>query len=137
MSRVSMKQLLEAGAHFGHRTRFWNPKMAPYILCAKYGYHIFDLVKTSKLLRLEGNVLEKKSEKGASEKPETIEKNSPKKGDKDKQKKVENKSDKKSDSSKVKTTKKETVQSKKNTPQKDIAPAQIKKDATQIDSTKQ
>ena len=79
---------------------------------------------------------EKKSEKGASEKPETIEKNSPKKGDKDKKKKVENKSDKKSDSSKVKTTKKETVKSKKNTPQKDIVPAQIKKDATQIDSTK-
>jgi penicillin-binding protein 2 len=79
---------------------------------------------------------EKKLEKGASEKPEAIEKNSPKKGDKDKKKKEENKSDKKSDSSKVKTTKKETVQSKKNTPQKEITPAQIKKDATQIDSTK-
>ena len=41
----------------------WNPKMAPYILYAKYGYHIFDLVKTSKLLRLAGNVLPKKAEK--------------------------------------------------------------------------
>jgi small subunit ribosomal protein S2 len=40
--------------------------MAPYILCAKYGYHIFDLVKTSKLLRLAGNVLEKKAEKGGN-----------------------------------------------------------------------
>jgi small subunit ribosomal protein S2 len=40
--------------------------MAPYILCAKYGYHIFDLVKTSKLLHLAGNVLEKKAEKGGN-----------------------------------------------------------------------
>jgi small subunit ribosomal protein S2 len=40
--------------------------MAPYILCAKYGYHIFDLVKTSKLLRLAGNVLEKKAEKNGN-----------------------------------------------------------------------
>jgi small subunit ribosomal protein S2 len=38
--------------------------MAPYILCSKYGYHIFDLVKTAKLLKIAGNVLEKKAEKG-------------------------------------------------------------------------
>jgi len=57
------KQYVKASVHFGHSPKEWNPKMAPYILCAKYGYHIFDLVKTSKLLRLAGNILEKKAEK--------------------------------------------------------------------------
>jgi small subunit ribosomal protein S2 len=60
------KQYVKASVHYGHSPKEWNPKMAPYILCAKYGYHIFDLVKTSKLLRLAGNVLEKKAETGAS-----------------------------------------------------------------------
>jgi small subunit ribosomal protein S2 len=58
------KQYVKASVHYGHRPKEWNPKMAPYILYAKYGYHIFDLVKTSKLLRLAGNVLQKKAEKG-------------------------------------------------------------------------
>ena len=58
------KQYVKASVHYGHAPKEWNPKMAPYILCAKYGYHIFDLVKTSKLLKLAGNVLEKKAEKG-------------------------------------------------------------------------
>ena len=58
------KQYIKASVHYGHPPKEWNPKMAPYILCAKYGYHIFDLVKTSKLLKLAGNVLEKKAEKG-------------------------------------------------------------------------
>lgn len=58
------KQYVKASVHYGHSPKEWNPKMAPYILCAKYGYHIFDLVKTSKLLRLAGNVLEKKAGKG-------------------------------------------------------------------------
>ena len=57
------KQYVKASVHYGHPPKEWNPKMAPYILYAKYGYHIFDLVKTSKLLRLAGNVLEKKAEK--------------------------------------------------------------------------
>ena len=57
------KQYIKASVHYGHRPKEWNPKMAPYILYEKYGYHIFDLVKTSKLLRLAGNVLEKKAEK--------------------------------------------------------------------------
>jgi small subunit ribosomal protein S2 len=57
------KQDVKASVHYGHPPKEWNPKMAPYILYAKYGYHIFDLVKTSKLLRLAGNVLEKKAEK--------------------------------------------------------------------------
>jgi small subunit ribosomal protein S2 len=60
------KQYIKASVHYGHSPKEWNPKMAPYILCAKYGYHIFDLVKTSKLLRLAGNVLEKKAEKGGN-----------------------------------------------------------------------
>lgn len=58
------KQYVKASVHFGHRPKEWNPKMAPYILYEKYGYHIFDLVKTSKLLNLAGNVLQKKAEKG-------------------------------------------------------------------------
>ena len=58
------KQYVKASVHYGHPPKDWNPKMAPYILYAKYGYHIFDLVKTSKLLRLAGNVLQKKAEKG-------------------------------------------------------------------------
>ena len=46
MSVVSMKQLLEAGVHFGHRTRRWNPKMAPYIFTERNGIYIIDLQKT-------------------------------------------------------------------------------------------
>ena len=58
------KQYVKASVHYGHPPKEWNPKMAPYILYAKYGYHILDLVKTAKLLRLAGNVLQKKAEKG-------------------------------------------------------------------------
>jgi small subunit ribosomal protein S2 len=57
------KQYIKASVHYGHRPKEWNPKMAPYILYEKYGYHIFDLVKTSKLLKLAGNILQKKAEK--------------------------------------------------------------------------
>ncbi|MBQ1597398.1 MAG: 30S ribosomal protein S2 [Lachnospiraceae bacterium] len=46
MSVISMKQLLEAGVHFGHQTRSWNPKMAPYIYTERNGIHIIDLQKT-------------------------------------------------------------------------------------------
>ncbi len=46
MSVLSMKELLEAGVHFGHQTRRWNPKMAPYIFTARNGIHIIDLQKT-------------------------------------------------------------------------------------------
>ncbi len=46
MSVLSMKQLLEAGVHFGHQTRRWNPKMAPYIFTERNGIHIIDLQKT-------------------------------------------------------------------------------------------
>ena len=46
MSAISMKQLLEAGVHFGHQTRRWNPKMAPYIFTTRNGIHIIDLQKS-------------------------------------------------------------------------------------------
>ncbi len=46
MSIISMKQLLEAGVHFGHQTRRWNPKMAPYIYAERNGIHIIDLQQT-------------------------------------------------------------------------------------------
>ena len=50
MATVSMKQLLEAGVHFGHQTRRWNPKMAPYIFAERNGIYIIDLQKTVKKL---------------------------------------------------------------------------------------
>ena len=50
MSVVSMKQLLEAGVHFGHQTRRWNPKMSKYIYVERNGIHIIDLQKTVKKL---------------------------------------------------------------------------------------
>ncbi|MBO5908442.1 MAG: 30S ribosomal protein S2, partial [Clostridia bacterium] len=48
MAVISMKQLLEAGVHFGHQTRRWNPKMAQYIFTERNGIHIIDLQKTVK-----------------------------------------------------------------------------------------
>ena len=50
MSVISMKQLLEAGVHFGHQTRRWNPKMAPYIYTERNGIYIIDLQKTVELI---------------------------------------------------------------------------------------
>lgn len=50
MSVISMKQLLEAGVHFGHQTRRWNPKMAPYIFAERNGIYIIDLQKTMKMI---------------------------------------------------------------------------------------
>ena len=47
MAVVSMKQLLESGVHFGHATRRWDPKMAPYIFTSRNGIHIIDLKKTA------------------------------------------------------------------------------------------
>ena len=51
MSVISMKQLLEAGVHFGHQTRRWNPKMAEYIFTERNGIYIIDLQKTVKKVR--------------------------------------------------------------------------------------
>lgn len=50
MAVITMKQLLEAGVHFGHQTRRWNPKMAPYIFTQRNGIYIIDLQKTIKML---------------------------------------------------------------------------------------
>src|SRR5690606_37487805 len=50
MAVVTMKQLLEAGVHFGHQTRRWNPKMKPYIFTERNGIYIIDLQKTVKML---------------------------------------------------------------------------------------
>ena len=50
MKKVDLTQLLEAGAHYGHLTRRWNPKMKPYIFMEKNGIHIIDLKKTQELL---------------------------------------------------------------------------------------
>jgi len=51
LSGVTMKQLLEAGVHFGHQTRRWNPKMKPYIFGARNGIYIIDLQKTVRLFK--------------------------------------------------------------------------------------
>jgi small subunit ribosomal protein S2 len=51
MAEVTMKQLLEAGVHFGHQTSRWNPKMKPYIFGARNGIYIIDLQQTVKLLQ--------------------------------------------------------------------------------------
>jgi small subunit ribosomal protein S2 len=51
MAEVSMKQLLEAGVHFGHQTSRWNPKMKPYIFGARNGIYIVDLQQTVKLMQ--------------------------------------------------------------------------------------
>ena len=47
MPSISMRQLLEAGVHFGHQTRRWNPKMRPFIFAERNGTHIIDLEQTS------------------------------------------------------------------------------------------
>lgn len=51
MTEINLKALLEAGAHFGHQTRRWNPKMKPYIYGARGGVHIIDLTQTGPLLK--------------------------------------------------------------------------------------
>ena len=65
-SVVSMKQLLEAGVHFGHQTRRWNPKMAPYIYTERNGIYIIDLQKTVKKLEEAYNFVRQLSESGQS-----------------------------------------------------------------------
>ena len=65
-SVVSMKQLLEAGVHFGHQTRRWNPKMAPYIFTERNGIYIIDLQKTVKKLEEAYNFVREISAEGKS-----------------------------------------------------------------------
>lgn len=64
MAVISMKQLLEAGVHFGHQTRRWNPKMAPYIFTERNGIYIIDLQKTVKLVDVAYNFINQVSAEG-------------------------------------------------------------------------
>ena len=66
MAVVSMKQLLEAGVHFGHQTRRWNPKMAAYIYMERNGIYIIDLAKTVKKLEEAYDFVRTLSENGQS-----------------------------------------------------------------------
>lgn len=66
MSVVSMKQLLEAGVHFGHQTRRWNPKMAEYIFTERNGIYIIDLQKTVRKLEEAYNFIRDLTEQGKS-----------------------------------------------------------------------
>ena len=64
MAVVAMKQLLEAGVHFGHQTKRWDPKMAEYIYQARNGIHIIDLQKTSKKIDEAYNFIKEVAEDG-------------------------------------------------------------------------
>ena len=64
MAVISMKQLLEAGVHFGHQTRRWNPKMAPYIFTERNGIYIIDLQKTVKKIDEAYNFMRSVAEQG-------------------------------------------------------------------------
>ena len=66
MAVISMKQLLEAGVHFGHQTRRWNPKMAPYIYTERNGIYIIDLQKTVKKLEEAYDFVRQLSQEGKS-----------------------------------------------------------------------
>ena len=59
MAAIQMKELLEAGVHFGHQTKRWNPKMKPYIFGARNSIYIIDLQKTLRLWNTAANFLTK------------------------------------------------------------------------------
>ena len=64
MAVISMKQLLEAGVHFGHQTRRWNPKMAPYIFTERNGIYIIDLQTTVKKIEEAFNFIQSVAREG-------------------------------------------------------------------------
>ncbi|GAB4278020.1 MAG: 30S ribosomal protein S2 [Marinilabiliales bacterium] len=64
MPRTTFKELLEAGVHFGHLKRKWNPKMAPYIFMEKNGIHIIDLHKTAAKIEIAANALKQIAKSG-------------------------------------------------------------------------
>ncbi|BFM38179.1 30S ribosomal protein S2 [Synechocystis sp. LKSZ1] len=64
MPVVSLAELLESGVHFGHQTRRWNPRMAPYIYTARNGVHIIDLVQTAQLIEDAYDYVRKSTEQG-------------------------------------------------------------------------
>src|ERR1035438_724804 len=67
VSTIGVKELLEAGVHFGHQTKRWNPKMKPFIFDARNGIHIIDLSKTEAQLQAALNYLSNRSEEHTSE----------------------------------------------------------------------
>lgn len=64
MSSISMKELLEAGVHFGHQTKRWNPKMKPYIFGARNGIYIIDLQKTVRYFKSAYSFVKESAEQG-------------------------------------------------------------------------
>ena len=64
MAQITMKQLLEAGVHFGHQTKRWNPKMKPYIFGARNGIYIIDLQKTVRYFRTAYDFIKQVAENG-------------------------------------------------------------------------
>ncbi|MBD0336363.1 MAG: 30S ribosomal protein S2 [Cyanobacteria bacterium Co-bin13] len=64
MPVVTLPELLESGVHFGHQTRRWNPKMAPYIFTSRNGVHIIDLVQTAKLIEEAYGFVRRSAEQG-------------------------------------------------------------------------
>ncbi len=66
MANVTMREMLEAGVHFGHQTRYWNPKMAPYIFGARGKIHIINLEKTVPLMKDATNFISKLASKRGS-----------------------------------------------------------------------
>jgi small subunit ribosomal protein S2 len=64
MSNITMKELLEAGVHFGHQTKRWNPKMKPYIFGARNGIYIIDLQKTVRLFKNAYNFVKETAQAG-------------------------------------------------------------------------
>jgi len=66
MSSISMKELLEAGVHFGHQTKRWNPKMKPYIFGARNGIYIIDLQKTVRYFKSAYSYVKESVEQGNS-----------------------------------------------------------------------
>jgi len=64
MEEITIKDLLEAGGHFGHQTKRWNPKMKPYIFMEKNGIHIIDLQKTLEAVRTASQAIREVAESG-------------------------------------------------------------------------
>jgi small subunit ribosomal protein S2 len=64
MIKISLEELLETGAHYGHQAKRWNPKMSPYLYGVQEGVHVFDLVKTKEALEEALSILKKTSAEG-------------------------------------------------------------------------
>ena len=64
MSQISMKEMLDAGVHFGHQTQRWNPKMKPYVYTVRGGIHIIDLQKTVGRANLAADFVKKVASNG-------------------------------------------------------------------------